>query len=253
MRITYITAGAGGMYCGSCIRDTALAAALMASGHATIGVPSDLEVPITIIPELLKEWEGGANIVFAVQENRGRGLTSTLKTMYMKTLRNMSDIDLVINTSGYGLIDRKTQESLKQFNVAMPYHRGLLSEIGGITRIVKYQRNTRTKGKSKNNWSQLYDYGMIGLVSHTRFPLKVITILGFLLALFSALLGLGYLIAKICYWNSFETGIAPVVIGVMFLSSLNLCFLGLLGEYIYQIYLNSRRAPLVFEDERLNF
>ena len=157
------------------------------------------------------------------------------------------------NTTGAGLFDRRIVEELRNINDPYPYFRGLISEIGFDIETIKFDQPLRKFGVTKNNFFTLYDLAMLGVVKHSRIPLRIMTLLGFLSSFGCLLVAIVYLILKLFFWNSFELGSAPTIIGIFTISSIQIMLLGLLGEYIGVILLHQRNMPLVIEKERINF
>ena len=227
---------------------------LQATGEAVIGMASDLQDPPEWIPEFLKKWEQGYKIVVGVKtHSQESGLFYFMRTMYYRVLRNLSDIQLIDNFTGFGLYDRQVIEILRDFNDPYPYFRGLIADIGFEYARIEFTQPRRKRGISKNNFYTLYDMAMLGVTSYTKVPLRLATMMGFIFALFSFIIGLMYLVYKLVDWKNFSLGLAPVIIGLFFMGSVQLFFLGIVGEYLGSIYTLSVRRPLVIEKERINF
>jgi polyisoprenyl-phosphate glycosyltransferase len=229
-------------------------ALLQASGDAVIGMASDLQDPPERIPDFIKKWEEGYKAVIGVKtKSQESGLFHFLRTMYYRILRKLSDVELIEHFTGFGLYDQQVIKILREFKDPYPYFRGLIADIGFPIARIEFTQPRRTRGVTKNNLYTLYDMAMLGLTSYTKIPLRLATMLGFLTAAISFLVGLIYLIYKLIFWANFSVGLAPVVIGLFFLGSVQLIFLGVLGEYIGAIYTQVIHRPLVIEKERLNF
>jgi glycosyltransferase involved in cell wall biosynthesis len=229
-------------------------ALLQATGEAVISLASDLQDPPEKIPEFVRKWEEGFKIVVGVKKHSEEsGVVFLLRSLYYKTLRRLSDVRLIDNFTGFGLYDRKVIEILRQFNDPYPYFRGLIADIGYGIAEIEFNQPRRKRGISKNNFYTLYDMAMLGVTSYTKIPLRLATMVGFLSALLSFLIGFIYLIYKLVDWQNFTLGLAPVIIGLFFMGSIQLFFLGIVGEYIGSIYTLAVRRPLVIEKERINF
>ena len=226
---------------------------LQASGDACINLPSDFEVPLKIIPELIKKWEEGNKIVYAVKIVKQKTLLNLMKNTYYDFLNSISDVNLIKNNSGFGLVDSEIINILKEINTPMPYFRGLLAEIGYDQSKVFYEHTPRKFNSSKNNFFSLYDYAMVGIVSHSKFPLKFMALCGFFISMICFVISLIYFILKLIYWDLFEIGQAPIIIGLFLFASLTSLCIGILGEYVYSLHTLTRKMPLVFEKERINF
>jgi len=227
---------------------------LQATGEAVIGMASDLQDPPERIPEFIKKWEEGFKIVVGVKtKSQESGLFYFMRTLYYRVLRNLSDIQLIDNFTGFGLYDRQVIEVLRNFNDPYPYFRGLIADIGFEYARIEFTQPRRKRGLSKNNFYTLYDMAMLGVTSYTKVPLRLATMMGFLFAVFSFIVGLVYLVYKLVDWQNFSLGLAPVIIGLFFMGSVQLFFLGIVGEYLGSIYTLAVRRPLVIEKERINF
>lgn len=229
---------------------------ISATGDAVIYLASDLQDPPELIYEFITKWEEGFNIVIGERKQSEESfLLSLVRKSFYSLLEKISDdnTNTIKNFTGFGLYDKKIIDIVKSFDDPYPYFRGLISEIGFEKFHVLFSQPQRKKGISKNNFYTLYDNAMIGIIKHSKMPLRLMTFLGFVLSIFSMLFALGYLIYKLIFWDSFVIGMAPVVIGLFFFSSVQLFSMGLLGEYIGAIYTRVNKKPLVIEKERINF
>jgi glycosyltransferase involved in cell wall biosynthesis len=227
---------------------------LQASGDAAIVMASDLQDPPEKITEFIRKWEEGFKVVIGVKtQSQESGIFYFLRSLYYRVLRNLSDVRLIDNFTGFGLYDQEVIKILRQFNDPYPYFRGLIADIGYDMAEIEFTQPKRKRGISKNNFFTLYDMAMLGVTSYTKVPLRLATMLGFLSATFSFLIGVVYLIYKLVDWQNFSLGLAPVIIGLFFMGSVQLFFLGIVGEYIGSIYTLAVRRPLVIERERINF
>ena len=230
-------------------------AMLQACGDAVICLMSDLQDPPEVLAQLLEQWEKGFSIVIAVK-NRSREAAPMFlvrKLFYRLVNRLADDIETYENFTGFGLYDRKVINLVHQFGDAYPYFRGMIAEIGLPHAEVYYEQQRRKSGKTKNNFYTLYDLAMLGITKLSNVPLRLVTFAGFIGALLSMLGGTIYFGYKLLYWRQFTVGIAPIAIGMFFLGSLQLLFMGILGEYIGNIHTQVHNRPLVVERERLNF
>lgn len=229
-------------------------ALLQAKGDAVILLVADLQDPPAMIRDFIARWEEGYKVVLGVKSNSEETPAMFLiRRMYYNLIGRLSEIELTKNNTGFGLYDRQVMEALRQINDPYPYFRGLVSEIGFDKALIEYVQPRRKRGITKNNFYTLYDMAMLGITNHSRVPLRIATMLGFAMAALSLLVSLGYLIAKLIFWNTFTAGMAPVVIGLFFFGSVQLFFIGILGEYIGLIYTQVQKRPLVIEKERVNF
>lgn len=229
-------------------------ALLQAAGDAVIGMASDLQDPPERIPDFIQKWEQGYKVAVGVKKkSEESGLFFFLRSIYYRVLRKLSDVPLIDNFTGFGLYDRQVIDILRDLNDPYPYFRGLIADLGFERAQIEFTQPRRKRGISKNNFYTLYDLAMLGLVGYTKIPLRLATMLGFIAALFSFLVGFVYLIYKLIFWAQFSVGLAPALIGLFFLGSVQLIFLGVAGEYIGAIYTQVMRHPLVIEKERINF
>ncbi len=227
---------------------------LQAGGAAVICLASDLQEPPSLIPEFLKWWEQGFKMVRGVKsQSEESALMFAIRKMYYNFINRVSDIKLLKNSTGFGLYDRCVIEELRKIDDPYPYFRGLVSDIGFPSHEIEYTQPTRKRGISKNNFYTLYDIAMLGITNHSKVPLRLATMLGFAMAIASFLIAMGYLVAKLIFWDQFSLGTAPIIIGLFFLGSVQLFFIGIIGEYIGAIYTQVQKRPLVVEKERINF
>ena len=229
-------------------------ALFQARGDAMIGIVADLQDPPPLIADLVREWENGAYCVLGIKRtSEEASLMFWLRKQYYKLAERLSSIQTIQNYTGFGLYDRKVVELVRSFDDPYPYFRGMIAEIGLPTVKLLYDQPARRFGVTKNNWYTLYDIGMLGIINHSKVPLRLATFAGFLGAALSFLTALGYLVAKLVLWNNFTVGVAPMLIGVFFVLSIVLVCLGIMGEYVGAIYTQVQHRPYAVELERLNF
>lgn len=227
---------------------------LQSSGDAVILISSDLQDPPELIPKFLKKWESGFKVVFAVKPTSDESkLIFAIRSLYYKFLKRISETSIVENATGAGLYDKSIVNIIRKIDDPYPYIRGLVCEIGFDIGIVPFNQPARKKGITKNNFYTLYDMAMLGITSHSKIPLRVMAILGFIVSLLSIITASIFFIAKVFFWHTFDLGIAPLLIGLFFFGSIQAFCIGILGEYIASIHTKSRKLPLVIEKERVNF
>jgi glycosyltransferase involved in cell wall biosynthesis len=227
---------------------------LQARGDAVIVMVSDLQDPPPLIVEFLKKWEAGFKIVLGEKIGSSEsGAMFAIRKAYYNLVSRLADVELLRNVTGFGLYDREVIEQFRRLDDSYPYVRGLISELGYEVGRIPYHQPNRRSGLTKNNFYTLYDMAMLGFTSHSKVPLRLATMAGFALAFFSLLVGFGYLVYKLLFWERFSVGTAPVVIGLFLFSSVQLFFIGILGEYIGAIHTQVLKRPLVVEKERINF
>ncbi len=224
------------------------------TGDCTISMCCDFQDPVEMLPQFVKEWENGYKIVSAIKtSSKENPFIRLLRTIYYKMIRNMSDVKMIEHFTGFGLYDKTFIDLLKQLDDPMPFLRGIVAEYGFKRKEIEYQQAKRRAGKTKNNFYTLYDAAMLSITSYTKVGLRLATILGFVSSGVSLLIALVYLILKLINWYNFQAGYAPMIIGVYVLGSLQLFFIGLLGEYILNINSRVIKRPLVVEEKRINF
>jgi glycosyltransferase involved in cell wall biosynthesis len=227
---------------------------LQCRGDAVIMMASDLQDPPALIPELVAKWDEGSKIVAAVKRTTDESLVyRVLRGTFYALIHRISDVRPIQNFTGFGLYDQAVIEALRHIDDPQPYFRGLISEIGYPPARVLFDKPRRVRGITKNNFFTLYDLAILGIVKHSVAPLRLATFAGFILSGLSLLLSLGYLVAKLVFWDRFTLGTAPILIGFFFFASVQLFFIGILGEYINSIHIHVRKLPLVVERERINW
>ena len=229
-------------------------AILQASGDAVISISADLQDPPSIIVDFIKKWEEGYKIVVGVKsKSEENPIMFAIRKLYYNLIEKYADTEQIKHFTGFGLYDKEFVDIIRNLNEPYPYFRGLITEMGYQRAEVEFVQPKRKKGKTKNNFYTLYDMAMLGFVNHSKVPLRMATFIGFSVATFSLLVALGYLIYKLIFWQRFQLGMAPMVIGFFFFAAVQLFFIGIIGEYIGAIYTQVKNRPLVIEKERINF
>lgn len=229
-------------------------ALLQAQGDAVINMASDLQEPPELIAEFVRRWEAGYKVVVGMKHgSRETPVMFAMRRLYYATVGRIAEVKLIPNYTGFGLYDREVIEMVRCVDDPYPYFRGLISELGYAHADVPYVQPTRVRGVTKNNFYALYDLAMLGITSHSKVPIRLATMGGFALSALSFLVALGYLVYKLLFWEEFSLGVAPILIGFFFFASVQLFFIGILGEYIAAIHTQVMKRPLVVERERINF
>lgn len=224
------------------------------TGDCTIMAAADFQDPVEMIPKFVKEWEKGYKIVIGIKNKSEESkLVYALRSLYYKMIKKFSEVEQIEHFTGFGLYDKEFIKVLQDLDDPDPYLRGIVAELGFERKEIPFTQPKRQRGKSSNNWYRLYDAAMLGITSYTKIGLRLATIVGFILSFFSIIIALVYLVLKICNWNSFQAGIAPILIGVFLLGGMQIFFIGFLGEYILNINQRIMHRPLVVVEERLNF
>ena len=229
-------------------------ALLQATGDAVIGLAADLQDPPEMLLDFVREWENGYSMVLACkrssEENRA---IYWLRGRYYRLVNHLASFETFENCTGFGLYDRTVVEIIRAMDDPYPYFRGMLAEIGLPHAKIYFDQPRRKRGITKNNFYTLYDIGMLGITNLSKVPLRLVTFSGFACAALCILVAISYLVYKLLFWNRFSVGMAPMVIGIFFFSSIQLISVGILGEYIGAIHTRVHRRPLVVERERINF
>lgn len=225
-----------------------------ATGDAVIGIVADLQDPPEMIVDMVRKWEEGYPIVIGVKTaSDENGIMFWIRKQYYQLVNQLSGVETFENFTGFGLYDRKVVDVVKSFDDPYPYFRGMIAEAGFRHFDIPYHQPVRKRGITKNNFYTLYDIAMLAITNLSKVPLRLVTFSGFVGAVLCVLVSLAYFIYKLIYWNRFSVGIAPLVIGVFFFLSLQMLFMGIVGEYIGTIHTLVQKRPLVVEQERINF
>jgi glycosyltransferase involved in cell wall biosynthesis len=225
-----------------------------ATGDCIVSLVADLQDPPEMIVDLVREWENGYFAVVGIKRTSEESpLMFWVRKRYYRLIRQLASIETFENFTGFGLYDRRVMEQIKLMNDPYPYFRGMIAEIGLPYKKLLYDQPIRKRGITKNNFYTLYDLGMLGIVNYSKVPLRVATFAGFAGAALSFLAGIGYFVYKLFFWNRFSVGMAPLVIGIFLLGSIQLVFMGVLGEYVGAILTQVQHRPLAVELERVNF
>lgn len=229
-------------------------AMLQSTGDCTILMAADFQDPVEMIPQYVKEWEAGYKIVIGIkkssQENK---FMYWLRGCYYKMIKRLSDVEQIEQFTGFGLYDAKFIKVLRDLDDPTPFLRGIVAELGFRRKEIPYEQPLRRAGKTSNNFYKLYDAAMLSITSYTKVGLRLATIFGSICCGISMLVAVVYLVMKLVYWDRFAAGMAPLLIGMCFLGSVQIFFIGMVGEYILSINSRVMKRPLVIEEERINF
>jgi glycosyltransferase involved in cell wall biosynthesis len=229
-------------------------ALLQAKGDAVIWLTSDLQDPPEMIPQFVQKWVSGFKVVLAQKlSSEESAIFYFVRSLYYRIVRRLSDIDVIEHATGFGLYDRQVVENIKQINDPYPWTRGLIADFGYKPALIPFSQPARKRGLSKMNFYSLWDVAVLSITNHSKIPLRLAIFTGFGIGILSFLLALLYFLYKLLFWQSFQLGIAPLVIGIFFLGAVQLIFIGILGEYIGSIHTQVLHRPLVIEKERINF
>ena len=229
-------------------------AMLQSTGDCTILMAADFQDPVEMIPRYVKEWEKGYRIVIGIKESsRENKLMYWLRSCYYKAIKKLSDVEQIEHFTGFGLYDARFIRVLRELDDPTPFLRGIVAELGFKRKEIPYDQPKRRAGKTSNNLYRLYDAAMLSITSYTKVGLRLATIFGSLCSFASMLVALVYLVLKLMYWDRFPAGMVPLLIGMFFLGSIQIFFIGLVGEYIMSMNARIMKRPLVIEEERINF
>lgn len=227
---------------------------LQTSGDCTILMSCDFQDPVEMIPQYVREWENGYKIVIGIKKSsKENKLMYGLRSLYYKMIKKFSNVEQIEHFTGFGLYDKEFIEVLRKLDDPTPFLRGIVAELGFRRKEIPYEQPKRRAGKTSNNWYSLYDAAMLSFTSYTKIGLRLATFMGIGCGIFSAVIAIVYLVLKILYWDRFVAGMAPILIGMFFLGSVQLFFIGFIGEYILSINQRVMKRPLVVEEERINF
>ena len=228
---------------------------LQAQGDAVGILAADLQDPPELFIEMIREWEKGFRIVAAIKNSSDEnGLMYRIRTAYYRLVARLTNVEVLEHFTGFGIYDRTVVEQIRaNFRDPYPYFRGMIAELGLPIAKVFYNQARRERGITKNSFYMLYDFAMLGITNLSKVPLRLVIFCGFVSALLSFAMGMFYLVYKLIFWFSFTVGLAPVVLGLFFLGSVQLIALGIIGEYVGSIHTLVLNRPLVTEKERINF
>ena len=224
------------------------------TGDCTICLCADFQDPIDMIPKFVHEWENGYKIVCGIKtSSKENKIMYFLRSMYYKAIKKMSEVEQIEHFTGFGLYDKSFIQVLRDLNDPTPFLRGIVAELGPERKDIEYEQQQRRAGKTSNNWYRLYDAAMLSFTSYTKIGLRLATFLGFGMSAVSIVVAIIYFVLKLLHWQDFPAGMTPVLLGVFVMGSMQLFFIGLLGEYIMNMNARLMNRPLVIEQERINF
>ena len=224
------------------------------TGDCTILICADFQDPVDMIPQFIKEWETGFKIVSGIKTaSKENKVMRFLRSCYYRIIKKMSDVEQIEHFTGFGLYDKSFIDVLRNLDDPTPFLRGIVAELGFKRKEIPYEQQKRAAGKTHNNWASLYDAAMLSFTSYTKIGLRIATIIGSIFALISLIIAVVYLVLKLIFWDRFVAGTIPILLAVCILGSIQMFFIGLMGEYILSMNKRIMNRPLVIEEERLNF
>lgn len=227
-------------------------AMLQANGDAIIPMVCDFQDPPDNIPSLVERWKKGKKIVLAVPEKTKKGYT-LFKKIYYRLINFFAQEEQIPNFHSYGIYDKEVQKALSRLNDKSPYFRGQILELNFEKELVYYSANKRESGKSTNNFFSLYTVAIEGIVSTSIIPLRLALLIGLVSSVATISVGAFYFVYKMTNWDTFQMGMTPWIIALFLFASVQLFFLGLIGEYLIINQFKNQASPLVVEKERINF
>ncbi|WP_454634174.1 glycosyltransferase family 2 protein [Bradyrhizobium cenepequi] len=226
------------------------------SGDAVLlFMPADMQDPPELIPEFVRQWEAGYEIVFGIRATREEGwLMRTVRNFYYRALTRFSDLEVPPGVGDFQVVDRRVVDAMRHVRDGYPFMRMMTFECGGRSIGIPYTWRARKKGLSKNRITSLIDQGLNGLVSFTGAPLRLCLFAGFVLAILSfGYAALNVILSLIFFRKFTPPGTMTLIVALFFFAGVQLFFMGMIGEYVLAIYSQVREKPVVFERERINF
>jgi glycosyltransferase involved in cell wall biosynthesis len=229
-------------------------ALLESQGDATITMASDFQSPPELIVDYYNKWITGSKVVLGRRKKVSDVyFLKIIKFFYYNLISKISRHKMEKNVTGEGLYDKSVINILRSIKDPYPYLRGLIFELGFKIDFVEFDQPVRQKGISKNNFYTLFDLGLLGIVKHSNVLLRLMILFGFFFGVISLLIAISFFFYKILFWESFQLGIAPILIGFFGLTAIQIMIIGLIGEYVSTVLTYSKNLPLVIEKERINF
>lgn len=225
-----------------------------ASGDCIVCLPCDFQEPPELIPVFVRKWAEGNKVVWGQRvATREPGIMPYVRRFYYAIMAKMASIPQYANVTGFGCIDRRVMIQLAAMRDPWPLLRTMIPQLGYVPVFIQYEQHARLSGKSSYNFFSYFHTALNALVHTSSIPLKSAIWTGAFFAVCSALIGFFYLGYKLLHWDSFALGQAALIILVSFISSIQLIFLGVMGEYILLIMRRVSFRRYVIEKERINF
>ncbi len=223
-------------------------------GDATFMVNCDMQDPPEMLPQFVREWEKGIPVVIGVKEgSKDPAWILAFRKLYYRIVGTLSETEQIAHFNGFGLYDRSFVETMRRLDDHDPYMKNLVAQYAGEIKTFPYNQNKRISGKGTTNFFELYDCAMVGITSTSKIILRSCTFIGLFISIISLGLAVSAFISKLIHWNDFQLGISALSVGMFFLGSVQLFFMGIIGEYVLAINTKSMQRPLVVEEKRINF
>lgn len=218
-------------------------------------LPADLQDPPELIPQFVKLWAQGYEVVYGIRKIREENsVMRSLRATYYRLLTSLTELSLPPGVGDFQLVDRKVIEAMRHIEDAYPFMRMMTFECGFRSVGIPYKWVERRRGLSRNSLFNLIDQGLNGLVTFTPAPLRLMLFIGFVIATLSILYAFFNLLLGLFFYRTLaQPGVMTLITAVFFFGGVQLFSIGVLAEYILAIYSQVRRKPIVFERERINF
>lgn len=215
-----------------------------ATGEAIIPIDVDLQDPIDVIPLLIEKWQAGADMVLAKRKDRSTDSRLKRKSAewFYKLHNKISNPKIEENVGDFRLMSREVVENIKLMPERNLFMKGVLSWVGGRTDVVEYIRAERVAGNTKFNGWKLWNLALEGITSFSTFPLRMWTYIGLAVAGFAFIYGTWMVVDTLVFGNAVR-GYPSLLVSILFLGGVQLIGIGVLGEYIGRIYLETKRRP----------
>ncbi len=234
-------------------KEAALTAGLdMARGDVVIPIDADLQDPPVLIEKMLEKFKEGNDVVLARRKDRSSDsiLKRVTAELFYKLFRKLANAELPENVGDFRLMSRRVVDSLKKLRETQRFMKGIFSWPGYQTAVVEYDRQERQAGKTKFSGWKLWNFAVEGITSFSTFPLRIWTYIGSMVALF-ALSYMLYTIIKTVVFGIDVPGYASLVAIMLFLGGVQLIGIGVIGEYVGRIYLESKRRPIYIVEREI--
>ncbi|MCI9215763.1 glycosyltransferase family 2 protein [Lachnospiraceae bacterium 42-17] len=227
---------------------------LATTGDVSICLACDLQDPPRLIPDFIKKWEEGYKVVWGQKvKSQENPLMYAIRTLYYKIINLFSNLKQYPHMTGFGAYDKVVMDEIRKAQEPDPLLRNLIPDLGYEVGIVEYEQPRRKSGRSHYNFFSYVDTAIKSLVNTSRAPLRLVTYIGIIFSILSFGTACYYFIYKIVHWEAFSLGMAPLLIGIFFLGSIQILCLGIIGEYLNDVLRRVTKKENVIEEERINF